>query len=86
MRKLQNGQAASRKKQSSVRLPLAPLIETGLPSTSLSDKGGAAANDFNRILVPLLVAACRGSCGDGAGAVIAGRKYPLKGVMPWLYV
>src|SRR5690242_11208557 len=68
MRKLQNGQAASRKKQSSVRRPLVPPIATGLPWTSFKASEGATADDFNRILISLLVAACRGgSAGRQAG-------------------
>jgi len=43
-----------------VRRPLAPPIATGLPCTSFSASEGATAGDFNRMSIPLLVAAGRG--------------------------
>src|SRR5690348_4817610 len=77
MRKLQNGQAASRKKHSSVRRPLAPPIATGLPCTSFSASEGATAGDFNRMVdSPVLVAAGRGMMRSGANARVAAPKVP----------
>jgi len=65
---LQNGQAASRKKHSSVRRLLAPPIATGLPCTSFSANDGATTGDFNRMSIPLLIAADGGVAAIGRNA------------------
>src|SRR6185437_5318418 len=68
MRKLQNGQAASRKKHSSVRRPLAPPIATDRPWMSFSTSAGAMVGDFKRMLFPCWCATLHGSGSIGAVA------------------
>src|SRR6185437_3142875 len=86
MRKLQNGQAASRKKHSSVRRPFAPPITTDLPWMSFSANDGAAVGDFKRMLFPCWRAVLHGGRIDRHGRRSRRERNQHGGINAYGYV